>query len=329
MRTPYASQYLVPQRISMQEGAGEGPDPQIGQDVTIGTDLRTLFLYRDDTESRNHFVQMQGALYLAFQFDERISAYIHQEFVQDTSGPGESSASAYEVFATAHVLPWSGYIKTGRFVPAFGWRVPDHRTFTRRNLVFLPAFPPHSDTGVEVGFRPGGFFLQGSILNGEFRSTFDSNDEFAYAGRGSWLGSWRALNIAVGGSYYRNRRTTGVVRAWGPFAGANWNRLTWTGEADWSEAGPVATFTTAHELSVEVVQGVDVIGTYDFDDVNRDLKSGAVHRIGFGVEAFPYPYLQLRTKFNAFQIDEGPDVNGRHGYSSDFLQTQVEVHVVY
>ena len=325
MRELYASQFLIAEQISMKkETEPEIPiDPQIGTNVVIGTDLRTFYLHRDDQDVRNNFLQMQGAVYLSFQPATRFLGYFHQEF-------GQGPASAYELFALGWVLPGNGYVKAGKFVPAFGWRVPDHRSFTRRDFVFLPATPPHSDTGLEIGVFPGSFAIQASVLNGEYRSSFDSNDRVAFAARGSyrWTGGWG--NVEIGGSCYRNQTSLEERRTYGPFAGLFLWRLTWTGEVDWTRvetAAVTTSLTTSHELAGRIVQGIDVFATYDFHDPHTDLKTGSVHRIGLGVDVLPYPFLALRGKVNAFRVDEGVDISAL--YTEDFLQSQVEIHFFY
>jgi hypothetical protein len=329
LRSTYASQYLLPERIARPAPDPETvtlPDPQIGQDVLVGADLRTTHLYRDDTNSGNNFLQMQGALYLSFQPDPRFSAYVHTEF-------GQGNAQAHAIFAMAYILPASGYVKAGRFVPAFGWKVPDHRAFVRRDFVFLPAFPPHADTGVEVGFHPGAIQLQAAVLNGEPRSPRDGNNDLAYVLRGSWSPATGGLNGTIGGSYYRNAGVTEDVWAGGPFAGASWGRITWHGEVDWThretDSAVLTTVTTSHELAVELTQGLDAVGTYDFHDVDVNRQSGAVHRIGGGLQFLPYPFLELTGKLNAFRLDAGPAIAARTGYTADFLQSVVELHFLY
>ena len=330
LRSTYASQYLIPERIA--RAAPETsipvtlPDPQIGQDVVIGADLRTTHLYRENTSAGNNFLQMQGAVSLSFQPHPRFSGVIQAEL-------GQGDAQAHAIYALAYVLPASGYVRAGRFVPPFGWKAPDHRAFVRRDFVFLPPFPPHADTGVEVGFRPASLEVQLAVLNGAPRSARDPDDELALSVRAAWSRSLGGLHAVLGGSYYSSSGPADDVSAGGPFAGAHWGRVTWHGEADWSRRerpeAIVTSLTTSHEIAVELAQGIDAVATYDFHDVDWNRETGAVHRLGGGLEFFPYPFLQLKGKVNAFRLDEGPDVSARTGYVEDFVQSILELHFLY
>jgi hypothetical protein len=330
LRSGYATQYLIPERLAMRTGSDEGailPDPQIGQDIVVGADARTFGLWQEDADSGNNFVQMSGAVYGAIQLRERYALYLHTEW-------GQGAASAPEIWGIGWFLPGAGYVKAGRFVPAFGWRVPDHRSFTRRDFVFLPPFPPHSDTGLEIGFHPGRFQLQASVTNGEFRSPRDGDQDLAVTARGAWLFSVSGVNAQIGGSWFSNDGTQEKRLAGGGFAGASWRALTWLGELDWSRAEPRNgdptrnRSTLSQELSIAVVQGFWVVGTYDFHDPDVDRQTGAVHRAGAGLDALVSPFLQLRGKVNAFLVDEGADAT-RLGYTSDFVQAELEIHFLY
>jgi hypothetical protein len=332
-RDPYASQYLLPTRLAMQlqEEPPATPDPQIGESVTLGADLRTFFLKSDAAGARENFVEMQASVYLKLQLDPRFSAYVHQEFGAGRFGGG--SAEAWEIYGMGYVLPGNGYVKIGKFVPAFGWKTPDHRSFTRREFVFLPRFPPHSDTGIEIGTHPGPFVINASIVNGAAQSAFDNNDEVAFVGRGAWRSTFRGVNAVVGGSYYYDSGTAEKRQAGGPFAGLHWKKLTWLGEFDWgwrepSASGSISSFTTTNELAVQLVQGLDVVGTYDFHDPDLDFQSGAVHRVGGGAEALLFPFLALRAVLSFYSVDDGPAV-GELGFSDDFKEGHVQVQFLY
>jgi hypothetical protein len=332
LRDPYATQYLVPTRLAIQrdgDTAGPTPSPQIGDDVLVGADLRTMWLQRDDRDTGDNFREMQASVYLALSpGDPRYRIYVHQDFGQLNE--------AVEAWGLGWVLPASGYVKVGRFVPAFGWKVADHRSFTRRDFVFLPAFPPHSDTGVEVGVYPGAFSAEASVLNGQFGSGADTNDSVALAVRGAWRWSRGPNHAVVGGSWYRSREA-GETDAVGAFAAARRGRVVWLGELDWSRRRPSAIepriwrLISSQQLSVRIVQGLDALLTYDFYDPDVDLATGALHRVGLGVDALALPFLELSAKVNLFAVDQpatGSAVDAV-GESDDFVQTELQVHVLY
>lgn len=330
-RSAYATAYLVPERLARPRPEGAPRvNPQITPEVLLGADLRTFWLDREDRDDHNNFVQMQGSVYLSLQPDPRLLGYVHEEF-------GQGAASAPEVFALAWLAPGQIWAKAGRFVPAFGWRPADHRTFTRTSFVIFPENPPQSDTGLELGARRGPFELQLSMTNGEFASPFELNDELAFWARGAALRSLGPVNAAAGASYAQHRGT-GLHR-WtgGPFAGAAYGRLAWWGELDWTHTvrpdpagGPpldVRTgITASHELAVRLVQGVDLVATWDFHDPDVRTASGAGRRVGLGIDALLWPFLEVRAKDNRFTRDPGPDAPA---LPDGVNQAELEIHFLY
>src|SRR5258708_5740556 len=120
MRSAYATQQLIPKEIAMSPRALEAIAPldtHIGKNITIGADFRELFIAATANASLappQGFFPMQGDVYLAFQLDPRYTLYY-----------ARSLSNTYEVFGLANVLPWDGYVKAGRFVPAYGWKFDD------------------------------------------------------------------------------------------------------------------------------------------------------------------------------------------------------------
>ena len=337
MRSLYASQYLMPTRFAMKAIGESEPapvNPQIGDNVTVGADLRTFYLWEEDRPSGNNFINMQGSAYLAFQPDPKYSLYIHEEF-------GQGSAQAYELFAMGYVLPANGYVKVGKFVPSFGWKFPDHRSFVRREYVFLPPFPPHSDTGIEAGLYPGSFSVEASVSNGNFLSPRDNDNEVAFCARGAWryTGGKSGLNVVAGASYYQNGHHGDGLWAGGPLASAAWNRFTWVGELDWSHqeipataGGPPFNQTgvvLSQEFSFQAVQGLAVMATHDFYDPDKNIQTGSVQRFGLGIDALPYPFLGIQGMVWMFHPDEGPEIENKFGYTDDRLQTAIQIHFLY
>ncbi len=336
MRSLYASQYLLPTRFAMKaipEGDPAPVNPQIGDNVTIGADLRTFHLWDDDREEGGNFLEMQGSVYLAFQPHARWSLYVHEEF-------GQGAAQAYELYGMGYVLPENGYVKVGKFVPAFGWKVPDHRSFTRREYVFLPPFPPHGDTGIEAGIYPGPFAIEASVTNGEIGRPRDTNRDLAYSARGAYLytNGKRGINLWAGGSYYQRGEPGAGVWAGGPFASGSWKGLTWVGELDWSHsetttAGGAGTSQTAvvlsQEFSYRILRGLEAVVVHDFFDPRKDSKTGSVQRFGGGVEALPFPFLSVQAYLYFFEPDEGSDISDRYGYTEDDLMSSIQVHFLY
>lgn len=347
MRSEYASQYLLPERLTMkagvaENGAEEAPfaNPRIADNVVLGLDLRTAYLDLQNQDAGNNFLQMEGALHLSVELSPSASIQLSEEMAQ-------GAARAVEIYGLAFVLPGSGFVKVGRFVPAFGWKLDDHRAFTRREFVFLPAFPPHSDTGVELGYLHGGWSLQVSATNGEFAAAREQGDELAWTARGSWRRDVSGGHVALGGSYMQHRgirrtasNASGAdVYAGGPFAGVRVGSLTWLGEFDWAhrEAGNEAgngpasflTFTTSQELSWEIAQGIDLVALYDFHDVDVREETGALARYGGAIDARVRPWISVHAGVTHLEAQDGPDLAARAGSATGGNESIVMIHFLY
>lgn len=340
-RATYASQYLIPEEMSIDSLTKEEMErfsPQISSSVTLGADLRTFF-FSSDLESplaenrSENFMQMQGNLYLALQMTDRISAHL-----------SKGISTSYEMYGLGYVLPLNGYVKVGRFVPAFGWRFADHTSFVRdwptnRGGTQVPGgfFPPsHTDVGLEVGFYPNRFAFNVAVMNGQLGATQDFNSKVALVGRA--LYRWNVGGVAggLGGSVWRNETGTGTDTETrtvaGPLGYLHWKRLTWVGEADFdsredASGNTVDGMFTSNQLTFEARKGVHVKGVLDFWDPNSDLDSGTRTRYGGGVEVMPYPFVRLEAMIHIYRNgegDEGMDISG-----SEYEQLIAQVHLLY
>ena len=327
-RATYASQYLVPMEMVLRPFEYDDLEkitPTLGENVVIGADLRTIASYSDDETARpeNNFFHMQSDIYLSFQVDEKFAAYFDQ-----------GSASTYEAFALARLLPFNGYIKAGRFTPAFGWKLADHSAYVREKLGFLP--PAHTDVGVEIGIFPGTGALQLALLNGNQGGTRDFNDEPSVVVRGEFWRNFRGVGAAVGGSYQRNDDRPGVSfpsearHTGGPFACLMWKRLTWLGEMDWVRISPPGEGTdstavvASHEVALQLTPGIDLVGTYSFHDPDIDRESGIEERWVGGVELFYNPFAKLSLLVQSYAFEKGERVDGE-----DYTQLIAQVHFLY
>jgi hypothetical protein len=151
-RSTYATQFIVPKELALlalDDSTLADIDPQLSRTVTVGADLRTFYFASDleddeRTTVRNspseNFFEMQGNVYLSLQLTDRFFAHLAQ---------GISTTA--ELYGLGYILPANGYVKVGRFVPDFGWRVADHTAFTGPHGFF----PSHTDVGLEGGSVSG------------------------------------------------------------------------------------------------------------------------------------------------------------------------------
>ncbi|HEX5131178.1 MAG TPA: hypothetical protein VFX92_01695 [Candidatus Krumholzibacteria bacterium] len=317
-RNLYASQYIVPEELAWSKPKPEileGIDPEIATNLIIGTDFRFIHSASDDDIAGRNFFQMQGDIYLAFQLDEQLSLYYDHGI-----------STSYEVFGMWQGLPLDGYVKAGRFVPAYGWRFDDHTRFVRQDLGFAP--PANSDAGLEFGIARGRFDVQLGIVNGNRGSTFDNDRKLATLLSALYRGHTGGVGWAAGlaGSWHDGDVVdTGTA---GPYGYLTWRRFTWMTELDWfrDDTGDAHTtgVVTSNELSFLAHQGFEVLATYDFYDPDWNLQTGSRSRWGGGVSTLPRPFLAVEALFRATSYDNGVDVTG-----SDYWETVLQLHLLY
>jgi hypothetical protein len=324
MRSAYAVRELVPKEIAaspMAPAALADLDPKLGKNVSIGTDLRQMFFASTANSifaPPQGFFPMQGDVYLAFQADPKFLLYYDRGF-----------SNTYEAFGMAHFLPWDGYVKAGRFVPAYGWKFDDHTMYVRDALGFAP--PANSDAGVELGFSPPQTELTLSLLNGNRGGTLDNDRRLALAGTlGARfrIGPVTGLAGVSGFSHPGLEEDLNTAGLYGYLSAYN---LTWVGEGDWTrrDAYDPGTPTLSgavmsHELTFLVRRGVELKATYDFFDPDRDIQSGSKSRWGAGATFMPRPFFVAEALYRKTDISRGPVLDGR-----DFDEGVFQLHFLY
>ncbi|MEE8410477.1 MAG: hypothetical protein V3T05_12800, partial [Myxococcota bacterium] len=141
-RGVYARQVLS-MNLTFADEAVPLVDPTLGGNVAIGADLRAVYTHAlpraivpDERALREigSFMLMQGDIYLTARLGSHVQIY----FDQGTYG-------SQEIFARLIAGPVS--LKAGKFMPAYGWRLPDHTAITRESIGFGPRA---RDTGVAL-----------------------------------------------------------------------------------------------------------------------------------------------------------------------------------
>jgi hypothetical protein len=319
MRTAYAAQFIVPEELAfaqLSEEATENLDPQIGNNVSIGADLRTFHFYSEDETAASNFFEMQGNVYLDFHMNEQMSLYISQ-----------GMSRSYELYGMAHVLPFSGYVKVGRFMPSFGWRFADHTTYTREEMGFFP--PNHTDVGIELGFAPERFVFSLGLMNGNRGNTFDNNDDVAAVLRAAYRETIANVAIGVGASAYHSADPGQVDNAGGFFGYLSWRELSWVGELDWKRSEFVGGthrtgLVTSHEFAYLVHKGIDIKATYDFYDPDWNFLSGSRRRFGGGVAFLANPFFSIEVMGRHTNVTVGEQMIG-----TDYDETLLQFHFLY
>jgi len=322
MRSAYAVQELVPKEFAMSPATPEvlkEIDPRIGKHLSIGTDFRQLFLLETEGAALappQGFFPMQGDLYVTFQLDPKFLLYYDRGF-----------SNTYEAFGLAHVLPWDGYVKAGRFVPAYGWKFDDHTMFVRDSEGFAP--PSNSDAGVEVGLSPNPFEVQVALVNGSRGSTLDTDRRLATSGNASSRFNVGPMAGSLGLAGYVQPGIDVDLSAGGVFGYlSGWN-VTWVAQVDWVRRhspnfAPNTGIVSSQELTVLLKRGIELKSTYDFFDPDRHVRSGSKDRWGVGLDVMPRSFLVLEALYRHTSIDSGSALPGG-GYDEGLFQ----LHLLY
>lgn len=290
-------------------------DPSLTDAVSVGADLRTVYTYSPDVDHREGFFQMQSTFYACLQPSERFALVLAQ---------GQSETR--EAFGLAYVLPHTGYIKVGRFTPAYGWKFEDHTHAVRDRLGFAP--PAQTDVGVEAGLAPGKLGLQVSVTNGAPGLIIDNDHRLAGTLRVDGRTRIAGAGVALGGSAAYAESAAGVRRTWGFFGSVRTGPVIWLGEWDVilaPETGSADAMASSHEVTVDIARGLTFRTVLDFYDPDVNRRSGAVFRYGAGLDAFVNPAFGVLAMALWNERDSGPDVTGEDVY----FQPTVIAHVLF
>ncbi|RKZ11985.1 hypothetical protein DRQ50_12670 [bacterium] len=311
LRDLYASQFIVPEELAARGWRDDEvalASPELAPGVTVGLDLRSLLQQQEGGTGTN--LAMQGDFYVGAELGFGLLAY----FEQGINGSGE-------IFGAWRGLPLDGYVKAGRFLPDYGWRFADHQMFNRRYLADVDGTDSprgFHGSGLEAGISPGAVTVSASLLGGT-----ESNGD-SYAARILLHQVLGPVNAGIGGSVLRRDRPGDSRRAVGGIWYLAVGPLTWLGEIDETRQDDRLGNLVANELTLRIRRGLDLRGTYNFQDPDRDRRNGLRQRTGAGVAWMPIPVFNLLAMGNYWKIDEGDLVAG-----SSYLEGELVLHVFF
>jgi hypothetical protein len=275
----------------------------------FGADMRTLFYARG---SSNAFWQMQGDFYVNFRLAKKISLFLNKGLY-----------SGFEIFGLMQILPANGYVKVGKFLPAYGTKLDDHTTFIRMYTGFSPELGRRELTGLEAAISPGPVSITGGVYNAVDAFGGAVGSRKAVLGRAEGMFSLgEEVYLGLGGNVF----STGAPPAelvsrivedigvpilapggdptytlFGGFGSFSLHDLTILGEVDFMRTKAAGTtakgMITYLEADYPIVAGVDLKAAYDFYDPDTDVKSGSISRYSAGLEFFPIAGVELRPVY--------------------------------
>ena len=117
------------------------------------------------------------------------------------------------------------------------------------------------------------------------------------------------INYMAGFNYMQEDNFTML----GVSGGISYASLTWTFEADQAENWIDGNTSMAlyDEIAWEVIQGVQLIGKYDYFDPKTEWQSGSISRYTFGAEIYPLNIMEIKLQARMNKVDfdnaETPD----------------------
>lgn len=308
----------------------------------FGADLRAAHFFRHspdpDIENLNTFFLMQSDLYVSARVGKHLSLYM------DRGSHGSFEAfGLFEWPRRSDLSPPSAYLKVGRFLPAYGIKLPNHATTIREEIGFSQIA---KDTGLEAGAYWGPAVFQLGLVNGtsddeqlDTSGTSRRNFEKALVARVGLHGKLGGARYFGGVSGFFNDNVARVnplaptlvvaeedrplisegvmeTRA-GAYGGLALGRFSLLGEIDYIRDDFISNdlkrwhgYVAYAEAAFVPQQGIDVLATYEFAD--RDIRVGnnATHRVGGVLALFPVEYMQLRLQFRYSIANGNPSVDG-------------------
>jgi hypothetical protein len=250
-------------------------DGRLSEFISVGANLRSdnvsLFAFTnakgDKTDYSNNSRISEANLY--FQFDlipDVLTLYADQTL--------EPSANR-ELFGLLENLPFNSYLKVGRTLLPYGFRLLDDDAFIRNVTGYT--YNRH-DVSLEIGFEPGPYSLIANATDNQL----------------SIIGTTVFRRFRVGGSYGRNIKRGGEF-VYGALIGVNFGRFTLLGEGDFVTNGDLDQFVGMAELNFLIRSGFNFKTVYEFFDRNRDISNDrdGQERITFGVEPFLTRFMQV------------------------------------
>lgn len=288
--------------------------PKIGENITLGLDYRTQFLYSSEKQ-RADFQQMTGSIYTNIALAQKINLLARYDFIWNI----------WEAYGVANVLPGNGYIKVGSFEPYFGLRIDDHTAYTRGGdfaLLFsggrngLIYNPLYTEVGLEIGYQFGDLaFLTGSVGSNATGGTFAKDP--TYTARLELDPKIGRVNLMFGGSYASTQLTQtnptlhlAPADFYGFFAGIGYKRISLLTEFDLGNdvtSDSTKSNYVMAKLNYVILLGLEAVLRYDRVDPNTSISNDELQHIIVGLEWFPYSFIEIRPQYRF--ILEDPNVN--------------------
>jgi len=146
----------------------------------------------------------------------------------------------------------------------------------------------------------GGLHWTSSISTGIINNSEESNNLTTQFTHSSSINN--KFQYMIGFNYMQENNFTMM----GFSGGLSYEDFTWTFEADEAENWIDGSTSLAlyDELAWEIIQGIQLIGKYDFFDPKTEWQSGSISRYTFGAEIYPFNIMEIKCQIRINQIDK-------------------------
>jgi hypothetical protein len=247
---------------------------------------------------------MQGDVYMNFKLARKVNIYLDKGLY-----------SGFEIFGMLNILPGNGYVKIGKFVPSYGTKLDDHRTFIRQETGFSAERSRPELTGGEIGFTARSLNIVGGVFNAA--DPFGAGgSKKALLGRVDGifkLNEEGTMNLGVGGNVFtKEMGVSDRMTLFGAMGSFSYNDLSLLGEVDWMRTKVSGTtikgIVSYVEAGYVATPGLDFKVMYEFFDRDTDLKTGSQSRYSFGFEFFPISGVEVRPLYR-FNVEDPTNVS--------------------
>ena len=318
LRNSYGNDVMALEELPLERWLDKGNenwDGYISDHLQIGGDFRLQGVQYNETDSirKSAFFPMQADIYSYLKLNNNAGIFTK-------IGMKGSSSLSTEYWALLSNLPQNAWLRIGRTLPNYGLRVDDHTSFIRggnlhrtsvldidgldieEGLIFAPSLLYSPPAILELGVPMfGGLQWTSSIstdvLNNGSEELNNLTTQFNYIGNIN-------DNIAyMGGFSYMQQDKFAMT---GISGGLSFGDFTWTFEADQAENWIEGNTSLAlyDEIVWEIIQGIHLMGKYDYFDPKTDWQTGSISRYTFGAEIYPLNIMEIKLQARFNQLDQ-------------------------
>ena len=309
MRNSHGNDVVALEELPLKRWLNKGNenwDGYITENMQIGGDLRMQGIQYNNTDGRETaFFPMQADLYTNLKLNK--NAVIFTKI-----GVKGGGTIGMEYWALISNLPREAWLRVGRTLPNYGLRVDDHTSFIRggnvsktlvglekEGLLFTPYLSPPAILELGVPISPKLEWtasLGTSLINQNNQEMNNISSKLTHRGSLGDNITYRA------GSSYMHEDNFNMI---GVSGGISYGDFTWTFALDQAEnwIDENTSMALYDELAWAIIQGIQLIGKFDFFDPNTNLQDGSIARYTIGAEIYPLNIMEIKLQIRMNDVD--------------------------